>query len=577
MKPEKIKNMRFAKVWAAAILMLLGFIPGAANAYTIKTLLSAGCHEKIASETLRTVRLELQTAAPLPLTANERALVDDLEFTPDQDMKDLGGVTLLVGVRDNDLKGRASDDLTQLVLVHGNPDNQDEHCLRNKAEDEPGGSEAAVNDCRKFIRGRVVEALAGLDPNGVPDPAKRTSLPLHLSLRGDIDASLPTYYVRIGQAIHAMADSFTHMYRTADGMEITVVLNWIDKADGNLKESRDGPAHANKMDFCDDPDELRTARRKLATEASIALLSTTLDPQKTPDEKMAAVDGILDMYLSYSPGCNFDNNWCDAPEKQYRDQNLTPFGCMSMSGASGGDGFFLVSICVLLILTILFRHRRKIPSLVAAFMIAGAITLTADSAPAAEPDQFPAGTTEESVTPDPHAPPPPVTIPVPQPGPRDPSQGAWGAYLGLSGSVNKPAFAGQLGIRRRISTQWTFGWDAEWNPWVSLKSPTPVRAGAFNTYGTIILRLPLAYEKFNLRTTVNLGLSYLLIDLYGASKGNIGFYGAISPLGVEWKLSRIFLLIINPLSFAMPIPQIHGVPLTYPQYRFSVGLGILSG
>jgi hypothetical protein len=561
----------------AATLIWLVLNPGSANAYTIKTLFSAGCHEKIASETLRTVRLDLPTAAPLPLTANEQALVDDLEFTPDQDMKDLGGVTLLVGVRDNDLKGRSSDDLAQLALVHGNPDNQEEHCLRNKGQDEPGGSEAAVNDCRKFIRERVVEALDGLDPNSFPDLAQRTSLPLFLSLRGHIDASLPTYYVRIGQAIHALEDSFTHTYRTADGMEITVVLNWIDEADGNLKESRDGPAHAGRLDACDDPDELRTTRRKLATEASIALLSATLDPQKTREEKMAAVDEILDTYLSYSPGCNFENNWCDAPEKQYQDQTSTPFGCTSMPGASGGDGFSWGGICVLLILAILFRRRRKITSLVAVFMIAGAIALTAGSAPAAEPSQFPAGTTAESVTTGTHAPPPPITVPVPQPGPRDPSQGAWGGYLGLSGSVDKPAFAGQLGIRRRVSTQWTFGWDVEWNPWVSLNGPTPVRAGVFNTYGTIILRFPLAYEKFNLRTTVNVGLSYLLINLYGASKGSIGLYGAISPLGLEWKLSRIFLLIINPLSISMPVPQIHGVPLTYSQYRFSIGLGILSG
>lgn len=38
-----------------------------------------------------------------------------------------------------------------------------------------------------------------------------------------------------------------------------------------------------------------------------------------------------------------------------------------------------------------------------------------------------------------------------------------------------------------------------------------MRAGSFNGYGTVILRLPLAYEKFNSRATVNLGMSQLLI------------------------------------------------------------------
>ena len=552
---------------AIAILLCLSAVFTSANAYTISTILGVGCHERLTSEALRTVRLELATALPLALTDNEQALVDDLEFTPAQDMKDLGGVTLLVSVRDNDLKGRASDDLSQLAEVAGDPNTQEEHCLRNKAEDEPSGSEAAVNACRAFIRGRVEEALDGLDANGVPDLAKRTSLPLHLSLRGNVDALLPTYYVRMGQAIHATEDSFVHAYRTADQMKITVVMNWVDDADGTLKESRDGPAHASKLDVCSDPDELRAMKRQLATEAATALLHATLDPQQTKDEKMATVDGILDTYLSYSPGCNFDNNWCDAPERKYKNKDLTPFGC-----ASGGDGF-LASICALLVLTLFSRRRRAFNPIMTALLIAGVTALTAGSARAQEPSQPPAvpAVAEE------HAPPPPVTERVPEPGPIDPSEGAWGAYLGVAGSVDKPALAGQLGIRRRVSTHWTFGLDAEWNPWVSLYSANHVRYGVVNTYGSVILRFPLAYEDFNLRSTVSLGLSYLLIDLYGASKGIIGLYAGISPLGLEWKLSRYFLLIINPLSFAVPIPQIHAAPLTYPQYRFSVGLGILAG
>jgi hypothetical protein len=154
---------------------------------------------------------------------------------------------------------------------------------------------------------------------------------------------------------------------------------------------------------------------------------------------------------------------------------------------------------------------------------------------------------------------------------------AWGGYLGLSGSVDKPAAAIQLGVRLRLSTHWTVGWDVEANPWISTTGETLVRAGTLNTFGTVILRFPLAYENFNLRTTVNLGISYLLIDLYGAPKGSVGLYAAIYPLGLEWKLSRVFLLIINPLGIAVPMPQLKGIPFTYPQYRFSIGLGILAG
>lgn len=529
-------------------------VPTSTEAYTISTSITAGCHEKIISDALRSVRLDLTTAAPLPLTSNEQALVDDLEFTPAQDMRDLGGVTLLMGIRDNDLKGRAPDDLSQLAAVHGDPNNQEEHCLRNKDQDEPNGSESAVADCRAFIRGRIVEALDGLDAHGVPDLGKRTSLPIHLALRGSIDASLPTYYVRIGQAIHAMEDSFSHTYRTPDQMQITVVANWIDEADGTFSESRDGPAHSSEMDLCSDPDQLRTTKRRMATQASAEILRATLDPQKTQDQKMTTVDTILSTYLTYAPGCTFDNNWCDAAERQYKNKNSI-LGCAATGGGPYG------TMVALLGLAMFWRRRKRIPVVITGAILATALALTSSHARAAEE----------------HAPPPPTVVPVAQPGPSDPSEAAWGAYLGGSFSVDKPAFAGQLGIRRRMSTHWTFGWDAELNPWVSTNGATTIRPGVFNTYSTIILRFPLAYENFNLRTTFNLGVSYLLMDLYGASKGSTGLYAAVSPLGLEWKLSRVFLLIINPVSLSIPVPQLKGVPLTYPQYRFNLGLGILAG
>jgi hypothetical protein len=92
-----------------------------------------------------------------------------------------------------------------------------------------------------------------------------------------------------------------------------------------------------------------------------------------------------------------------------------------------------------------------------------------------------------------------------------------------------------------------------------------------------MLRFPLAYENFNLRTTLSLGASRLLMNLYGAPKGSTGLYFGVAPIGLEWKLNRIFFLIINPLNIAVPIPQLNGVPLDYPQYRFTIGLEVMSG
>jgi hypothetical protein len=583
-----------AAILAAALLVAF---PGEAHGYTINSVLGAGCHETITSQALRAVRLDLATAAPLPATSNEQALVDDVQFTPDGDMKDLGAATLLVAVRDNDLKGRGSSDLSQLAEVHGDPNAQQEHCLRGPNQKEPGGSEAAVAACRKFIRARVLEALDGLDAKGKPDLTKRTTLTVHLSMRGQVDAPLPTYYVRIGQAMHAVQDSFTHTYRTADELKITVVLDWLDFINGKIDESVDGPAHATLLDHCDDADGLLKRKRELATEASVALLRATLDPTKTHDQKVASLDAMLDKYLSYSPGCTFKNNWCNAPENQYKDSA----GCGCRVGKTDASLGAVVSGILLGLAAAARRARRRKTMAITAGTLVSSIAIllvptTAradDEAPAPAPTstngraayEEPAPTNErpayEAPAPAPpptneHAPPPPTVVPVKEPGPKDPTKTAWGAYAAVSGSIEKAAVAGTVGGRMRLSKHWTFGIDGEWNPWLALNG-TPIRRGVINAYGTIILRFPLAYEKFNLRTSVNLGTSYLLSNFYGAPSGSTGVYLGTSPLSLEWKLSRAFYLIINPLNFALPVPQLKGVPLLYPQYRSTIGIEVYAG
>jgi hypothetical protein len=177
---------------------------------------------------------------------------------------------------------------------------------------------------------------------------------------------------------------------------------------------------------------------------------------------------------------------------------------------------------------------------------------------------------------DKNAPPPPTLIPVKEPGPRNPNATAWGASLGAAGSFDNPALAGAVGLRLRWSENWSFGLDGEWNPWLSVNGAFFHR-GAVDIFGSAMLRFPLAYENFNVRTTLSLGASYLLTTLYGAPSGSLGPYVGVSFLGVEWKLSRAFFLVINPLNIAVPVPQIKGVPLAYPQYRFTLALEMYLG
>ena len=77
------------------------------------------------------------TVAPLIApTRDEAALIDAVQFVPPADFeRDLAAMSLLLGVRDNDLKGNNPLDSLQLVQVHGNPDTQEEHCIRNANDD----------------------------------------------------------------------------------------------------------------------------------------------------------------------------------------------------------------------------------------------------------------------------------------------------------------------------------------------------------------------------------------------------------------------------------------------------------
>jgi hypothetical protein len=390
--------------------------------------------------------------------------------------------------------------------------------------------------------------------------------------------------VRIGQAIHAVEDSFTHTYRTPNGMQITVVMDWVDKANGKWDEATNGPPHSSEMDRCDivDPNDVRTKRRTLATAAATAVLRATLDPSET--DKIAAVEAILKDYLSYAPGstlgypegCTLANNWCDAPEHKLGNGSL--LGC-SVGGPGGRSG--LSGLALLLgLLALLRQARRRHRAMVGMTLLFIASLLPSRGfaqSEAAQPGFEATAAAVAAAAEEKHNPPPPVTTPVKEPGPKDPSKMALGAYLGGSGSYTYAAAAVTLGALLRFSKHWTFGLDAEWNPWIAINGRTAVRAGAFNGYGTVILRLPLAYEKFNLRTTANLGFSRLLIDLYGAPKGSMGIYAGLSPLGLEWKVSRLLFVIINPLNFAIPAPQLSGVPFTFSQYRVTIGLEIYGG
>ncbi len=518
-----------------------------AGAYTIESVATEGCHERITAEALRRVRSELAVAPPIEPTEDEQAMLDDLQFSVDDDMGDLGAVALLFGVRDNDLKGQGSDDLTSLAFVHGDPDRQREHCLRSEDDDEPDGTTHAVAACRAFIEEKVKLALWALSEAGVPDPDNRTSLAVHLAIRGDVELDLPAFYVYMGQALHALEDSFSHAYRTQDAERITASLNWIDVVGGTFDEARDGPAHSAELDRCDDADDLRRERREVATEAARALLRAALDPTSTIDQRMTSVRAVLDRYVEVEQGCTEANRFCDAREASY---DTSTCACSTPGRAKGS--WTKEALAVLAAMALGARRARRRGRPLALCAIAGALAFGERSAWAQTP------------APEVH----------PEPGPPRPDSIAWGAALTAAGAVDKPALAGALGGRVRLHRHFSLGLDAEWNPFISVTGGEPVRSGVVNVYATGIVRFPLAYEPINLRSSYSVGSSTLVTDLYGAPSGTTGIFAQARFLGLEYKASRLFYLVVEPLGLALPVPQLKGVPFLYPQYRLALSIEV---
>lgn len=527
-------------------------LAGTAHAYTIQSEATKGCHEKVTREAWQNTRAALpETTVPLPATGDDQPLIDDLPFDVPQSLRDIGSVTLLLGVRDNDVKQHGPNDLRNLSPVASDPALQPEHCLRAPDQDEPNGSRDAVQACREYIRSQLVAALDGLDTAGKPDAQHREKLSVALAIRGTTDVWVPAFFLHAGRALHALEDSFTHTFRNPDEPgKIRVVLNFVEYSEGRLDELRDGPAHASEMDVCDDPDELRTARHQLAVEAATGALTALLDPTLKRAAKERAIDRVLDDYVSYdtSARCNIDNHWCNAPELAYGTPKL---GC---SATPGGlmHGAGLLSAVIVAVLAFGYRVRRGALALLA---LMGSLLL----ARPARADEAPAESVESdsSIV---HA---PITPPDPP-----------GAFLGrvaLGASYDHPAFSGGVGVRYQLAEKWMLGLDAEWNPYFAI-TPGKLRTGSANAYFSVIRRYQLVRASVNIRTTASVGASMLLFDLVGADKYSFGPFVGLSFLGAEWKAARGVYLTIDPTYIALPVPSVTGVPFMYVQYRFLLGL-----
>jgi hypothetical protein len=164
----------------------------------------------------------------------------------------------------------------------------------------------------------------------------------------------------------------------------------------------------------------------------------------------------------------------------------------------------------------------------------------------------------------------PVLV-VPKDDARLESGSEFGGQLFAGVSFDNSAAVLGGGVRYQFESQWLVGLDAEWNPFYQTHR-TRFTEGTANAYFTLIRRWLMRFERTTLRTTLNLGASYLLYDLVGAPAGSIGPFVGVSFLGLEWKALRNLYFIFEPTTIAVPVPQLAGAPFGYPQYRFTIAL-----
>lgn len=523
-----------------------------ARAFTIESYATKGCHERVTADAWRRTAESLPAVTQdLPSSGDDDALMGDLPFEIAESLRSIGPTALLLGVRDNDVKEFGANDLESLGPIASDPELQAEHCLRGPADDEPEGSRQAVLACRSFIRQRLRSALDGLAADGSPDPSQRATLRVALAIRGKVAVSLPLFFLQAGRGLHALQDSFTHTFRDPDHPgHIRVALNFVDYTAKSLDEAVDGPEHASDLDRCDDPDELRTARRELATEASAVALTALLEPTSSRAEKEQAIERMLDDYVAFDDNadCSAENHWCDAPENQYGSPKLS---CSSRPGAPPRHGAWALLALAGLVAARRRRARSVLP-VAGALAVLGSASV-AEAAPpsrAALADARACDTT--ALTPTDMA-------------------GALFGRVAFGASYEHTALAGGAGLRYAFQQKWMVGFDAEWNPYLALK-PQKFRSGSANAYFSIIRRSQLQRASMNIRSSASLGAAMLLSDLVGADRFSVGPYFGLSLLGVEWKAARSFYVTIDPTYIAIPVPSLTGIPFMYVQYRFLVGV-----
>lgn len=494
--------MHAARVRRIAALVTLLLAP-LAHAFSIETAFTTGCHERITVEALRRAGWPNHQAEPAP-TSDDLRLINNLPFQVPAGSGPWT-VALIIGVRSNDLHGVAPTDFPEFAAAQLAEDAQEEHCLRTAAEDFVRGDVDALGHCDSFVQGRAALALGPLEHVDL-FATERVRLALRYQ---DTELELSRFAYRVGQAMHAIQDSYTHTLRAPGAGPVLHVFNFVDPAlRQDYAAHRDGFGHVSKLDGCESDDPLQRERVERAIAASAALLAA-LGAEDVPREsRLLGVADVLAPVVKYEPGCTPENDWCDAALTE----GTQPRSCSTTGG-----------VAIALVLVLLARRRPLARGALLALLVA-----------------LPARAADVS------------------------------GYLGVGASIDRAALNVDLGVRLAVHPRVTLGLDVEFNPWFNVLSAS-VAPGVINAYASGSWRW-LDTGTVTLRSTLKAGTSVLLFDVVGAQAGSVGVFVGASLLGVSLQLQPGLQLVLDPLEVDLAVPSLKGVPFAMRQYRLSIGL-----
>ena len=302
-----------ARALLLSVFIAVWFAPGSARAFTIKSGFTQSCHEQISVEAFADFLDEpLRSEIIVPTDDTWRKLARDIEPFLGVDLTDeelFVAFSLFVGVRAPDTEGHSIANLDALRRIHANPtpEAQYRHTLRALGDDRIEGNLTAVEGAREEIRKSFNKALASLQE---PPEAQGGKAPVVLDFYGRVFVDVWEPAFRIAEAMHTVQDSFSHTIRSeADGLKsIVTVLNYIDAISTEFNSDRDGLAHSDFADQCnqDDVSEIREAARQATLDLLFAFRMAN-----SGDE--IALEAFLDEWFTLLPDCSPENDFCDNP------------------------------------------------------------------------------------------------------------------------------------------------------------------------------------------------------------------------------------------------------------------------